>query len=118
MSENGTSHKQHTQKKECEQIAPSTKVKAFVLRCLDFMHSQGVTTLLHLIIKVQFDLCYYLREVKMQKKLFSVLKGPLLREVQVQTTFTAISRKKITSFDEARLDFFLKNASQTKITMF
>ena len=29
-----------------------------------------------------------------------------------------IGRKKITSFDKAWLDFFLKNASKTKITMF
>ena len=73
-------------KKECEQIAPSTKVKAFVLRCLDFIHSQGATTLLHLIIKVKFDLCYYLREVKMQKKLFSVLKGPLAEKKLLHLT--------------------------------
>ena len=50
------------------------------------------------------------------------MKGPLLSEIEVQTTFKAIEkftcemygRKKITSIDEARLNIFLKKYKANK----
>ena len=42
--------------------------------------------------KAKFDFWNYLREVKTQKKAFSVLKGTLLSEREVQTTFKATKK--------------------------
>ena len=76
------------------------------------MHFQGVTTLLHLIVKTKFDI----------RKTFSVLKGPLLSEGKLQTIFKTIEKftfamyvtKNLLQLTKSGLKFFKKVQAKQK----
>ena len=82
-----------------------------------------MTILLRLTEKAKIDRYKYLRQMKMQKLPFSVLKGPLLCEGKVQIIFKAVEkftcaiyeRRKFTTIDIEQLNIFLKEYKPNKI---